>query len=626
LKVEYDLMGRVYRRTVPAIYYTSLDSDYVYGVPGGIGSHLGDLLALGDVIEFQYDADGHMTSADNRYATVTRTYNKEGSLATEQQLHKWNSASLQLQYTYNRAGLRQTMSGSGRSFTYSYNTANQLSAIAMSTGGSIGFAHDEAGRLMTVTYPTGQTVQHYYKMEGQPLRVSAPVHTLTYQLYDNAGRLRELYITGDSTRTDYFEYDGRGQLTHLYNSFSNQAYRYDASGNRTHAFECGDGCGNYTAYTLEPLTNRIANWKRYVSSTLQHEGNYYFNINGEQTRATTSDGGATDPYYRKFSHYNAAGQMVGDFNTSGRSWDRFGSDGLGRRVKGSWADPNASTFYDGDGVIKFTANLETADYVQGPGIDAPLIEYLAGQTPCYYATTGNRLIAYFQASGFKCPSERWQSHGQVGGAVANSYGFSLSGNSDAGVSYFRNRLYDSNTGRFTSEDPIGFAGGINLYGYTGNNPASYTDPFGLSACKDREGREIPCDPGQELVNAVGARLKPAEKVITTIAVGEAMIAGGVVANGLRAAGPSALSPVTTKLLDMYAGSAVARSIANFGEGFAASTYSNAAGQRVPAASRGLTLPERAAYWSGRAVGWVVNNPEKVAAALETWRRVSSDGL
>src|SRR5690606_6930589 len=43
-----------------------------------------------------------------------------------------------------------------------------------------------------------------------------------------------------------------------------------------------------------------------------------------------------------------------------------------------------------------------------------------------------------------------------------------------GLVYLRNRYYDPYTGRFTQEDPIGFAGGINLYAYAGNNPASYT--------------------------------------------------------------------------------------------------------------------------------------------------------
>lgn len=35
--------------------------------------------------------------------------------------------------------------------------------------------------------------------------------------------------------------------------------------------------------------------------------------------------------------------------------------------------------------------------------------------------------------------------------------------------------------RFTQEDPIGIAGGLNLYGYANGDPINYSDPFGLEA-------------------------------------------------------------------------------------------------------------------------------------------------
>ena len=45
--------------------------------------------------------------------------------------------------------------------------------------------------------------------------------------------------------------------------------------------------------------------------------------------------------------------------------------------------------------------------------------------------------------------------------------------------YMRNRYYDPATGHFTQEDPIGLAGGMNLYGFAGGDPVNFSDPFGL---------------------------------------------------------------------------------------------------------------------------------------------------
>ena len=49
-----------------------------------------------------------------------------------------------------------------------------------------------------------------------------------------------------------------------------------------------------------------------------------------------------------------------------------------------------------------------------------------------------------------------------------------------GLTYNRNRYYNTSSGRFVSQDPIGFGGGdANLYRYVGNSPTMATDPSGL---------------------------------------------------------------------------------------------------------------------------------------------------
>jgi RHS repeat-associated protein len=53
---------------------------------------------------------------------------------------------------------------------------------------------------------------------------------------------------------------------------------------------------------------------------------------------------------------------------------------------------------------------------------------------------------------------------------------------ETGLYYYRARYYDPKIGRFMSEDPIRFLGGVNFYAYVENNPINRTDPFGLQGC------------------------------------------------------------------------------------------------------------------------------------------------
>jgi RHS repeat-associated protein len=49
-----------------------------------------------------------------------------------------------------------------------------------------------------------------------------------------------------------------------------------------------------------------------------------------------------------------------------------------------------------------------------------------------------------------------------------------------GLSYYDYRFYAPTIGRWMTRDPLGEGGGINLYGFVGNNPMNLVDPFGLA--------------------------------------------------------------------------------------------------------------------------------------------------
>src|SRR5438876_8552 len=50
---------------------------------------------------------------------------------------------------------------------------------------------------------------------------------------------------------------------------------------------------------------------------------------------------------------------------------------------------------------------------------------------------------------------------------------------EPGLYYYRARYYHPSAGRFMSEDPTGFKGGVNFYPYAANDPTDQTDPMGF---------------------------------------------------------------------------------------------------------------------------------------------------
>ena len=127
-------------------------------------------------------------------------------------------------------------------------------------------------------------------------------------------------------------------------------------------------------------------------------------------------------------------------------------------------------------------------------------------------------------SGVQYPLSDASAYDDIQGGVAQGtwFGTLIKGQIDAsGYEYKRNRYYNPSTGRFNQEDPVGLAGGLNVYGYAAGDPANYSDPFGLCPCN-----------GDEFARQLGALLRPAQLPLE--------IAGTLATLPLTAAGDGAI--------------------------------------------------------------------------------------
>ena len=104
------------------------------------------------------------------------------------------------------------------------------------------------------------------------------------------------------------------------------------------------------------------------------------------------------------------------------------------------------------------------------GITSPLTDALGS------------VVAETNAAGTVAANLSYEPYGKstiTGTVSGNSQQYTGRENDGTGLYYYRARYYNPATGRFMSEDPIGFAGGADTYTYANGNPVLLIDPFGL---------------------------------------------------------------------------------------------------------------------------------------------------
>ncbi len=401
-----------------------------------------------------------------------------------------------------------------KSRVYAYNAIGLVTNLAYETGEQVAYTYDNLDRLTRETHlaASGQTVSdetYGYDLAGNRTDKTiwsgtTPLMTVNFTL-GTGNRLAAWSVaqTDLLTRVDVVGVSGEPIGTNdafgwLYVSNLNGTASIKPRVSGTNFWAYGLTAGMGTQKVVAAIRDAAGNttWvTNQVCLTMVTNGAYQYSAAGCLTNITYRG-----PGYTQTAGLTWDGQyQLTAVATNGMTAERYGYDALGRRIW-TWDAANGTNWhvYDGPHVIadlNATGGL-VRTYVYGPGIDniLSITLYGAGATPrSYYYLKDhlNSVLALADTNGVIVESYRYDAWGRttVYDANGNTLAQSAVGNRigwqgreyswKTGLYYFRARWYDPITGRWLSPDPIGIAGGLNMYVFAVNNPVNFTDPYGL---------------------------------------------------------------------------------------------------------------------------------------------------
>jgi RHS repeat-associated protein len=407
---------------------------------------------------------GRLASVSDASGGRSFSYDANGFLDTEQRVI--NGAAYITDYDFDAAGnLRAMVYPTGQVVNFLPDSVDvgRIGTVQIDPGGGVqdlanGLAYKPFGPMTAMNLGNGVSVSLSYDRNYQAAGITAgSVFDRSY-VPDGAGNIETIADNIDSSRSQSFGYDALNRLTDASGVYGNIGYTYDRTGNR---LTRTDAQGTDT-YTYIPGSNQPDTMTG--SETIYFDHDVHGNLVGRAFVDGSGQGSGADiPDYT----YTHDGQRV--VKSVGGQRTVYHYDLAGQLI--------AET--DGDG------NLIKA-YVWLHG--QPLAQVSAGGAVYYYHNdhlgTPQRMT---DASGTVVWAVDYLPFGQADvtvGTVVNNLRFAGQYyDAETGLHYNYHRYYDPKLGRYLRADPIGLAGGINLYAYVQNNPVNFIDPDGLMAQK-----------------------------------------------------------------------------------------------------------------------------------------------